>query len=403
MAELLHMKALVEPGRALTNEEKQRYSRHLLIPDVDMLGQQRLLNAKVLCIGAGGLGSPTILYLAAAGVGTIGILDFDRVEISNLQRQIIHTHSDLGKSKVQSAAEKAVALNPSINLILHEVRLDETNALGIFADYDLIIDCTDNFATRYLINDAAAILGKPYIWGSIYRFDGQASVFWSEYGPCYRCLHPVPPPPGLVPSCAEGGVLGSICGAIGSIQSTEAIKLITGIGEPLVGKLLIHNALDASQQAIKIEKSPNCPICNGTMKALLSSYEAFCNAGLSSINSSELAARFTSGEDFLLVDVREPEEFASGAIADAQLLPVATFLDGSALQVLPRDKEIVLYCRSGVRSASCLQILRSAGFARSVHLEGGILAWQSLQVSETDSKSKSESNSKFNSEGLNER
>ncbi|MFM8921765.1 MAG: molybdopterin-synthase adenylyltransferase MoeB [Candidatus Nanopelagicaceae bacterium] len=376
MAELLHMKALVEPGRALTNEEKQRYSRHLLIPDVDLLGQQRLINAKVLCIGAGGLGSPTILYLAAAGVGTIGILDFDQVEISNLQRQIIHSQTDVGKSKVQSAAEKAKALNPSINLNLHQVRLDESNALEIFANYDLIIDGTDNFATRYLINDAAALLGKPYIWGSIYRFDGQASVFWSEHGPCYRCLHPSPPPPGLVPSCAEGGVLGSLCGAIGAIQSTEAIKLITGIGHSLLGELLIHSALDTTYQKIKIEKNPNCPICNGTQTKLLPSYQALCNPGVFAITTEELAVRLLAEPDLVLVDVREPDEFAAGAISGALLLPVAKFFDGSALQLLPRDQEIVLYCRSGVRSANCLEILRGAGFLQSAHLEGGILAWQ---------------------------
>ena len=246
------MKALVEPGRALTDEEKHRYSRHLLIPDLDLLGQRRLINAKVLCVGAGGLGAPTILYLAAAGVGTIGILDFDLVELSNLQRQVIHSQGDVGRSKVDSAAEKAKALNPSVNLNLHKTMIDESNALKIISEYDLVIDCTDNFATRYLINDAAALLGKPCIWGSIYRFDGQASVFWSEYGPCYRCMHPTPPPPGLVPNCAEGGVLGSLCGSIGTIQSTEAIKLITGIGEPLIGKLLIHNAIDSSYQTVTI-------------------------------------------------------------------------------------------------------------------------------------------------------
>lgn len=373
------MRALVEPGRALTDDEKHRYSRHLLIPDVDLLGQRRLINAKVLCIGAGGLGSPTILYLAAAGIGTIGILDFDVVELSNLQRQIIHTQSDVGKSKVESAAEKAKSLNSSVTINLHKTMIDESNAIQIISEYDLVIDCTDNFATRYLINDAAALLGKPCIWGSIYRFDGQASIFWSEYGPCYRCMHPTPPPSGLVPNCAEGGVLGTLCGSIGTIQSTEAIKLITGIGEPLIGKLLIHNALDSSYQKISIEKSPNCPICTKKQSELLPSYQAFCNSGVSGISVQELVHRLDSGVAFQLIDVREPEEFATGAIADAKLHPVAQFLNGSVLKTLARDKELVLYCRSGKRSATCLWILKDAGFQRATHLEGGILAWQSFK------------------------
>ena len=255
MAESLDMKPIVEPGRELTGDEMARYSRHILIPDIDHIGQQRIINAKVLCIGAGGLGSPTILYLAAAGIGEIGIVDFDRVDISNLQRQIIHNQSDVGKSKVQSAKEKVLQLNENVKVNLHEVRLDTSNALEIFRNYDLIIDCTDNFATRYLVNDAAALLGKPYIWGSIYRFDGQAAVFWSNSGPCYRCLHPTPPPAGSVPSCAEGGVLGVLCGAIGAIQSNEAIKLITGVGKSLLGSLLIYDALDSSYKKVEIKKS----------------------------------------------------------------------------------------------------------------------------------------------------
>jgi len=386
MAELPHMKALVEPGRALTNDERVRYSRHLLIPDVNLAGQARLLNAKVLCVGAGGLGSPAILYLAAAGVGTIGILDFDQVELSNLQRQIIHSTSDIGKSKAVSAAEKAHAINPDISLVLHEVKLDESNALDIFSDYDLILDCTDNFATRYLINDAAALLAKPYIWGSIYRFDGQASVFWSEFGPCYRCLHPTPPPAGSVPSCAEGGVLGAICGSIGATQATEAIKLITGVGIPLLGELLIYNALENNSQRIKVAKSENCPICNGSQVALLDNYEAFCSANgnpvsgqVSGIQVAELEAMLSSNSDTLLVDVREPEEFQSGAISGAQLLPVSEFLSGAALAQLPRERSMVLYCRSGIRSANCLAILKDAGFMNATHLEGGILAWNEYQ------------------------
>ncbi|MGI9199037.1 MAG: molybdopterin-synthase adenylyltransferase MoeB [Candidatus Nanopelagicaceae bacterium] len=380
MAELRHMKALVEPGRKLTNDELSRYSRHLLLPNVDLLGQERLLNAKVLCIGAGGLGSPTILYLAAAGVGTIGILDFDQVDLTNLQRQIIHTQNDVGKSKARSAAEKASALNPSINLNLHEVKLDESNALEILSGYDVIVDCTDNFATRYLINDACALLDKPYVWGSIYRFDGQVSTFWSKHGSCYRCLHPAPPPAGLVPSCDEGGVLGSLCGVIGSIQSTEVIKLITGIGESLISKLLIHDSLENSFKKLIIEKRPNCEICNGSQKTLLTSYESFCNAnyGNLGIEVAQLQEIMAQNPELFLVDVREPEEFQAGYIDGALLLPVAKFVDGSALKLLPRNKEIVLYCRSGVRSANCLSIIKNAGFSNSTHLLGGILAWNKV-------------------------
>jgi molybdopterin/thiamine biosynthesis adenylyltransferase/rhodanese-related sulfurtransferase len=389
MAELRHMKALVEPGRKLTNDELSRYSRHLLLPNVDLVGQERLINAKVLCIGAGGLGSPTILYLAAAGVGTIGILDFDQVDLTNLQRQIIHTQNDVGKSKARSAAEKAIALNPSINLNLHEVKLDERNALEILSGYDVIVDCTDNFATRYLINDACALLDKPYVWGSIYRFDGQVSTFWSKHGPCYRCLHPSPPPVGAVPSCAEGGVLGSLCGIIGSIQSTEVIKLITGIGEPLIGQLLLHDSLDNSFKKLKIEKRHSCEICNGSQGALLNSYESFCNAnsgnsgnygnyGNLGIEVAQLQAMMAQNPEFFLVDVREPEEFQAGYIDGAVLLPVAKFVDGSALKLLPRDKEIVLYCLSGVRSANCLSIIKNAGISNSTHLLGGILAWNKV-------------------------
>ena len=372
MAELRDMKALVEPGRALSDDENLRYSRHILIPGLDSIGQRRIINARVLCVGAGGLGSPTILYLAAAGVGTIGILDFDKVDLTNLQRQIIHTQNDLGKSKAQSAKEKVNQLNPGVEVVLHELKLDESNALGIFKDYDLIIDCTDNFATRYLINDATALLGKPYIWGSIYQFDGQASVFWSKEGPCYRCLHLTPPAPGSVQSCAEGGVLGLLCGAIGSIQSNEAIKLITGIGNSLLGSILIFNALDTSYEKILIKKNPNCPICNGTQISLLPNYETFC--GISeSVTAQEL--RVKKGA-YLLIDVREPEEHAVNSIPGAVLIPKANFESGSAFENLPHDREIILHCRSGVRSAKCLELLRAAGFTNSKHLQGGIIAWE---------------------------
>ena len=372
MAELLDMKALVEPGRALTDAERERYSRHLLIPDVDSIGQARIINAKVLCIGAGGLGSPTIMYLAAAGVGEIGIVDFDLVDVSNLQRQIIHTQNDLGKNKATSAAEKVQALNPEVRVKTFDLRLDSSNALEIFKNYDLIIDCTDNFATRYLVNDAAALLGKPYIWGSIYRFDGQASVFWAKEGPCYRCIYPSAPPAGSVPSCAEGGVLGVLCGAIGSIQSNEAIKLITGIGQSLLGSLLAYDALTSTYQKIEIKKSANCPICNGTQIDLLADYEAFC--GLSDAITVDQLVNLD--KRYLLIDVREPEEHAALSIPDSILIPKGRFEDGSAFSTLPKDREIILYCRSGVRSGNCLELMKSAGFTNVKHLKGGIIAWE---------------------------
>ena len=371
MAESLDMKPIVEPGRELTGDESARYSRHILIPDIDHIGQQRIINAKVLCIGAGGLGSPTIMYLAAAGIGEIGIVDFDRVDISNLQRQIIHNQNDIGKSKAQSAKEKVLQLNSNVKVNLHEVRLDTTNALEIFSSYDLIIDCTDNFATRYLVNDAAALLGKPYIWGSIYRFDGQASVFWNKEGPCYRCLHPTPPPAGSVPSCAEGGVLGVLCGAIGSIQSNEALKLITGVGNSLLGSLLIYDALDSSYKKVEIKKSTKCPICNGSQSSLLPDYEEFCGIG-ETITAQEL--RMKSG--YFLIDVREPDEHAALSIPGAVLIPMGKFEDGSAFAQIPADKEIILHCRSGVRSAKCLALLKAAGVKNSKHLKGGIIAWE---------------------------
>src|SRR5262245_43639079 len=271
---------LVEPAAELTREEVARYSRHLIIPEVGMDGQKRLKNARVLVIGAGGLGSPALLYLAAAGVGTLGIVEFDEVDESNLQRQVIHGQSDIGRPKGESARDSVREINPFVQVSLHQVRLDSTNALEIFRDYDLILDGTDNFATRYLVNDAAVLLGKPYVWGSIYRFDGQASVFWAEHGPCYRCLYPEPPPPGMVPSCAEGGVLGVLCASIGSIQVTEAIKLLAGVGEPLVGSLMVYDALEMTYRKIKVRKDPSCVLCgeNPSQTELLEDYEDFCGA-----------------------------------------------------------------------------------------------------------------------------
>ncbi|MDA2992629.1 MAG: adenylyltransferase/sulfurtransferase MoeZ [Actinomycetota bacterium] len=378
--------ALVSPGPALTVDEVRRYSRHLIIPDVAMAGQQRLMNAKVLCVGAGGLGSPALMYLAAAGVGTLGIVEFDTVDESNLQRQIIHGQSDIGKSKAQSAKAKISEINPFVQVITHEVRLDNSNVKEIFSQYDIIVDGTDNFATRYLVNDACVLLKKPYVWGSIYRFDGQASVFWAEYGPCYRCLYPEPPPPGMVPSCAEGGVLGVLCATIGSIQTTEAIKVITGVGEPIIGSLMIYDALEMSLRKIKVRKDPNCPLCgdNPTQKDLLPDYEAFCGVLSdaaevavkdSTISVTELASKISTNDDFYLVDVREPSEFEIVRIPGSHLIPKQGFLDGTVLATLPQDKPIILHCKSGVRSAECLAILKGAGFADATHVAGGVIAW----------------------------
>ncbi|MBD2900444.1 adenylyltransferase/sulfurtransferase MoeZ [Spirillospora sp. NPDC000708] len=377
---------LVEPAAELTRDEVNRYSRHLIIPDVGMAGQKRLKNAKVLVVGAGGLGSPALLYLAAAGVGTLGVVDFDVVDESNLQRQIIHRQSSLGKPKVESAAETVREINPLIDVVVHDFALDRDNIMDVFAQYDLILDGTDNFATRYMVNDAAVLLGKPYVWGSIYRFDGQASVFWAEHGPCYRCLYPEPPPPGMVPSCAEGGVLGVLCASIGSIQVNEAIKLLTGIGEPLVGRLMIYDALEMTYRSVKVRKDPECPLCgkNPTQTELLEDYEAFCGAVSeeateaakdSTITVLDLKAMQDRGDDIFLVDVREPNEYEIVSIPGATLIPKGEFLNGSALERLPQDKKIVLHCKSGVRSAEALAVVKNAGFGDAVHVGGGILAW----------------------------
>ncbi len=380
---------LVEPAAELSVDEVRRYSRHLIIPDVGMAGQKRLKNARVLVIGAGGLGSPALMYLAAAGVGTLGIIDFDTVDESNLQRQIIHGQSDVGKSKAQSAKESVAEINPYVQVVLHTERLDTSNVLEIFSGYDLIVDGTDNFATRYLVNDAAVLLGKPYVWGSIYRFDGQASVFWAEHGPCYRCLYPEPPPPGMVPSCAEGGVLGVLCASIGSIQVTEAIKLLTGVGDPLLGRLMVYDALEMSYRSIKVRKDPECAICgkNPTVTELID-YEAFCGtisdeaadaAVDATINVRTLAdwldARERGERDFLLVDVREPNEYEINRIPGAVLIPKGEFLTGEALERLPSDKQIVLHCKTGARSAEALAIVKGAGYADAVHVGGGVVAW----------------------------
>jgi sulfur-carrier protein adenylyltransferase/sulfurtransferase len=376
---------LVEPAAELTVEEVRRYSRHLIIPDVGMAGQKRLKNAKVLCVGAGGLGSPALMYLAAAGVGTLGVVDFDIVDESNLQRQIIHGQSDVGRLKAESAAATVREINPLVDVVIHNVALTTDNVMDIFSGYDLIVDGTDNFATRYMVNDAAVLLGKPYVWGSIYRFDGQASVFWAEYGPCYRCLYPEPPPPGMVPSCAEGGVLGVLCASIGSIQVNEAIKILTGVGDPLVGRLMIYDALEMKYRDVKVRKDPECPLCgkNPTITELID-YEAFCGsvseeaqnaAAGSTITAGELRTMQERGDDIMLIDVREPNEYEIVSIPGAVLIPKGEFLNGSALAGLPQNKKIVLHCKSGGRSAEVLAVLKNAGFADAVHVGGGVLSW----------------------------
>ena len=380
---------LVDPAAGLDVEEVRRYSRHLIIPDVGMAGQKRLKQAKVLCVGAGGLGSPALMYLAAAGVGNLGIIEFDVVDESNLQRQIIHGTKDVGRPKSESARDRVLEINPLINVTVHDERLDNSNVMEIFGQYDLIVDGTDNFATRYMVNDACVLLGKPYVWGSIYRFDGQASVFWAEHGPCYRCLYPDPPPPGMVPSCAEGGVLGVLCASIGSIQVTEAIKLITGIGEPLLGSLMVYDALEMTYRKLRIRKDPNCAVCgeHPTVTELID-YEWFCGtisdaaaeaAKESTISVTQLKemldARERGEDDFVLIDVREPNEYEIVSIPGAILIPKGEFLDGSALSKLPTDKRVILHCKVGGRSAEALAVVKGAGFADATHVGGGVLAW----------------------------
>jgi molybdopterin/thiamine biosynthesis adenylyltransferase/rhodanese-related sulfurtransferase len=370
---------LVEPAGELTADEVARYSRHLVIPDLGVDGQKRLKNARVLVIGAGGLGAPTLLYLAAAGIGTIGIVDDDVVEESNLQRQIIHGVSDIGRSKAQSARDSIAEINPLVSVRLHEIRLDRHNAVDLFENYDLILDGTDNFATRYLVNDAAVLAHKPYVWGSIYRFEGQVSVFWEDAphgrGLNYRDLYPDAPPPGLVPSCAEGGVLGVLCASVASVMGTEAIKLITGIGESLLGRLLMYDALAMSYRTIAIRKDPAAPAITE-----LIDYDEFCGvvsetADDSAITPRELRDLLDSGTKVALIDVREPAEWDINHIDGAQLIPSSSITSGEGLTKLSRDHRPVLYCKTGVRSAEALVAVRDAGFADVVHLRGGIVAW----------------------------
>jgi len=319
------------------------------------------------------------MYGAAAGIGTIGVVDFDTVDETNLHRQILFGQSDIGKSKAEVAKAKLLENNPHVQVNTYPVRLDASNVLQIFADYDIIIDATDNFATRYLINDAAVLLNKPYVWGSVNRFDGQAAIFWSAYGPCYRCVHPTPPAPGTVQNCAEAGVLGVLCATVASLQANEAIKALTGIGEVQVGQLIIFDSLDAQYSKVEVHKNPQCPICsiNPTQISLLEDYELFCGSS-NEISAQELKRKIENDGDFLLIDVRETEEFELSRIPGSVLIPKGFFFDLSVLTQLPHDKEIILHCRSGVRSAQCLELIQSNGFTNSRHLRGGILAWETL-------------------------
>ena len=385
------MTLLAEPEALpqLTNDDLGRYSRHLILPEVGMEGQQRIKAAKVLCVGTGGLGSPLALYLAAAGIGTLGIIDFDTVDTSNLQRQIIHSTKDVGRKKVDSAEEKLIGLNPTLNVVKHDTMLTSANALEIFEQYDIVADGTDNFQTRYLVNDACVILKKPNAYGSIFRFEGQASVFATEEGPCYRCLYPEPPPPGLVPSCAEGGVLGILPGLVGVIQATEVIKLILGKGEPLVGRLLLVDALTMRFRELKLRKNPDCPVCgkNPTVTELID-YNQFCGIaneppvdapiknGIPQISvrdlKTKLDKRETNNDNFLLLDVREPYEYQIAQIG-GYLIPQNDV--ANRLAELDKSREIVVHCRSGARSQKIAEFLKEQGYQKVSNVAGGILAW----------------------------
>jgi adenylyltransferase/sulfurtransferase len=369
---------------SLSSQEIARYSRHLIMPEVGMDGQKRLKASSVLLIGAGGLGSPLGLYLAAAGVGRIGIVDFDVVDFSNLQRQVLHATSDVGRPKLQSAADRLKAINPEVQLDLYDTRLTSANALSILRPYDVVIDGTDNFPTRYLVNDSCVLLGKPNIYGSIFRFDGQASVFYPGQGPCYRCLYPEPPPPGEVPSCAEGGVLGILPGLIGCIQATEAVKLILGQGEPLVGRLLLYDALRMEFREFKVRRDPRCPICGDhpTIKQLID-YEQFCGirgqeapapaATSSELTVEDLKKRLDRGEDLFILDVRNSEEFQICRIPGSTLIPLPSL--PQRISELDQSRELIVHCKSGMRSQKAIQLLREKGFRNLKNLKGGILAW----------------------------
>ncbi|HZP48706.1 MAG TPA: molybdopterin-synthase adenylyltransferase MoeB [Vicinamibacterales bacterium] len=374
----------------MTGDEYKRYSRHLIMPEVGLDGQKKLKASKVLCIGAGGLGSPVAMYLAAAGVGTLGIVDFDTVDFSNLQRQILHGTPDVGRPKLASAKDRLNALNPNVHVETYETALTSENALKLFEPYDVIVDGTDNFPTRYLVNDACVLLGKPNAYGSIFRFEGQASVFATKEGPCYRCLYPEPPPPGLVPSCAEGGVLGVLPGLLGVIQATEAIKLILGVGEPLIGRFLIVDALRMKFRELKLRKDPDCPVCgtHPTVTTLID-YEQFCGvkpaadqasatshqppATNMEITPTELKQRLDRGDKLQIIDVREPHEYQINRIPGSTLIPLGDI--PKRANELDPDAELVMQCKSGVRSGKAADFLRSQGFKHVLNLKGGILAW----------------------------
>lgn len=370
---------------ALSNEEVKRYSRHLIMPEVNLEGQKRLKAARVLTIGTGGLGSPLLAYLAAAGVGRIGVVDFDRVDLSNLQRQIIHKTSSVGEYKTRSAAATMKEINPHVDVRTYEMALRSDTVADLFKEYDVVVDGTDNFATRYLTNDACVLAGKPNVYGSIFRFDGQCSVFWAEKGPCYRCLFPQPPDPGMVPTCAEGGVLGVLPGVIGVIQAIETIKLILGQGDPLIGRLLIFDALKMKFKELKVRKDPNCPVCgtNPTITSLID-YDQFCGtapvdapisraAGIPEIAPLDLKARLDAGDKVVLLDVREPHEFKICALPGARLIPVNDL--AKRIHELDSADEIVIYCKGHQRTEQALRLLQNAGFKRVWGLEGGIEAW----------------------------
>jgi adenylyltransferase/sulfurtransferase len=374
----------------LSQEEILRYSRHLIIPDVGVQGQKRLKAARVLMVGAGGLGSPIGLYLAAAGVGTLGIVEFDTVDVTNLQRQVLHGTKDVGRKKVDSARERIADVNPHVKVVPHETRLTSDNALEIIREYDLVVDGTDNFQTRYLVNDACVLLGKPNVYGSIFRFEGQSTVFCTTDGPCYRCLYPEPPPPGMVPSCAEGGVLGILPGLLGLVQATETVKLITGIGEALVGRLLLVDALRMQFRTVKLRKDPRCPACGTRELRALVDYEQFCGIrgeeeaalvnGVPTITPAELDQRRRRGDEIDLVDVREPNEWEIGRIEGARLAPLSSFAE--ALNTMDSARDTIVYCKVGARSARVVRQLQAAGFRRVWNLAGGINRW-SVEVDPT--------------------
>lgn len=383
---------LARSGAPLARDEVARYARHVLLPQVGMEGQERLAAAKVLVVGAGGLGSPALLYLAAAGVGRIGIVDDDVVETSNLQRQVVHSDADVGRRKTDSAADAVARANPHTEVVRHDVRLDASTALEVLRGYDVVLDGTDNFPTRYLVNDACVLLGLPHVWGSIYRFDGQVSVWWAKHGPCYRCIFPTPPPPGSVPSCAEGGVLGTLCAAVGSVQVTETLKLLLGIGEPLVGRLLVHDALAMTWDELPARKDPDCPVC-GSAPTITSLTDTLASCGLPApsveeeqpagpvplVSAPALAAALATDAPPLLVDVRGPEERSIAAIPGAVAVHLDEFRDGRAFtdhpELASRTQRIVVHCKAGGRSAEAVRLAAAAGYTDVASLDGGVLAW----------------------------